>query len=59
MRDAFAVFQDGSSAPSAVFFDVEEAIDWGLSRYGSDAFCIKSLAVQPVAPEVPTPRRAA
>src|SRR4051812_13919498 len=34
MRDAYAVFPDGKSAPSAVFFDVEEAIDWGLSRYG-------------------------
>jgi hypothetical protein len=49
MRDAYAVIPDGDAAPSAVFFDVEEAIDWGLTRYGSDAFRIKGLAVEPVA----------
>jgi hypothetical protein len=59
MRDAYAVFPDGNTTPSAVFFDVEEAIDWGLTRYGSDAFCIKGLAVQAMAPESPTPRRRA
>jgi hypothetical protein len=48
MRDAYAVIPDGNSAPAAVFFDVEEAIDWALTRYGSDAFSIKGLAVQPL-----------
>ena len=56
MRDAYAVFPDGNTAPTAVFFDVEEAIDWALTRYGSDCFCIKGLAVQPMAPESPRPR---
>jgi hypothetical protein len=56
MRDAYAVIPDGNSTPSAVFFDVEEAIDWGLTRYGSDAFCIKGLAVGPMAPEGKTGR---
>jgi hypothetical protein len=59
MRDAYAVIPDGNSAPSAVFFDVEEAIDWALTRYGSDSFCIKGLAVQPMAPEEPRPGRRA
>ncbi|HXU81856.1 MAG TPA: hypothetical protein VN914_10700 [Polyangia bacterium] len=49
MLDAYAVIPDGNSAPAAVFVDLEEAIDWGLTRYGSDAFSIKGLAIQPVA----------
>jgi hypothetical protein len=53
MRDAYAVIPDGSSAPSALFRDLEEAIDWGLTRYGSDAFCIKGLAVEPLPAEEP------
>jgi hypothetical protein len=46
MRDAYAVFPDGNSSPAAVFSDLEEAISWGLTRYGSDAFTIRSLAVE-------------
>jgi hypothetical protein len=48
MRDAYAVFPDGNSSPAAVFIELEEAIDWGLTRYGADAFCIRGLAIEPV-----------
>ena len=48
MREAFAVIPDGNSSPAAVFTTLEEAIDWGLSRYGSDSFRIRALEVQTV-----------
>jgi len=38
----FAVVPDGRAAPSALFLEVEDAILWGLERYGSDQFRIRS-----------------
>ena len=45
MRDGFAVIPDQECAPTAVFTDLESAINWGLQRYGSDAFCIRGVQV--------------
>ena len=59
MLDAYAVIPDGTCAPAAVFVDLEEAIDWGLTRYGSDSFHIKGLVIEPVAADwKPAQRRA-
>lgn len=43
--DGFAVFPDGATAPGGVFADLEDAIEWGLQRYGADAFSIRYLSV--------------
>jgi hypothetical protein len=43
MMSCFAVFPDGAAAPTAVFADLEDAMDWGLERYGGDAFGIRYL----------------
>jgi hypothetical protein len=36
----FGVIPDGSQKPAGLFQDLEDAIDWALRRYGSDAFRI-------------------
>jgi hypothetical protein len=43
MMSCFAVFPDGAATPAAVFTDLEDAMDWGLERYGGDAFGIRYL----------------
>ncbi|HEY0707671.1 MAG TPA: hypothetical protein VGG33_12790 [Polyangia bacterium] len=48
MTNCFAVFPDGSTTPSAVFSDLEDAMDWGMERYGSDAFGIRYLEIAQV-----------
>jgi len=48
MRDAFAVIPDEECAPTAVFCELEAAITWGLERYGSDSFRIRSVQMTPV-----------
>ena len=45
MKDSFAVFGSGSSQPAAVFSVLEEAIEWGLRRFGSGQFRIKGYPV--------------
>jgi hypothetical protein len=47
MRDAFAVIPDEECAPTAVFCELEEAISWGLERYGNDAFSIRGVQMTP------------
>jgi hypothetical protein len=37
----FGVISDGGSKPTAVFREIEHAIEWGLAVYGSDAFRIR------------------
>jgi hypothetical protein len=41
MDQPFAVFPDGHDQPTAVFLDIEDAIDWALARYGADRFAIR------------------
>jgi len=45
MMGCFAVIPDGAVDPAAVFEDLEDAMDWGLKRYGDDAFGIRYLEV--------------
>jgi hypothetical protein len=44
----FAIIPDGMGEPAAVFEDLEDAVDWGLRRYGCDAFGIRYLEVTPI-----------
>lgn len=37
----FAIFPDGSDGPAAIFVDLEDAIAWGVHRYGADHFSIR------------------
>jgi hypothetical protein len=39
----FAVIGDGQDAPGACFEDLEDAIAWGLDRYGGDRFAIRHV----------------
>jgi hypothetical protein len=48
MMSCFAVFPDGAATPAAVFADLEDAMDWGLERYGGDAFGIRHLEMAQV-----------
>ena len=45
MRCYYAVLPDGQERPSAVFEQLEDAIDWGLGRHGADAFRIRRMDV--------------
>jgi len=55
MTNSFGVFPDGQDRPAAVFDDLEDAIEWGLGRFGGDRFAIRhcSLALLPVSGEAP------
>jgi hypothetical protein len=37
----FAIFPDDSEGPAAIFMDLEDAIAWGVHRYGADRFSIR------------------
>lgn len=43
MDASFAVIPDGSEKPSAVFSDLEDALDWALRRYGPDTFRVRRI----------------
>ena len=45
MKESFAVFASGNAEPAAVFSVLEEAIEWGLRRFGSGGFRIKGYPV--------------
>jgi hypothetical protein len=42
MTLTFAIVPDGSNQPAAVFAELEDAIDWGLERFGADRFAVRS-----------------
>lgn len=48
MISGYAIIPDGQDAPSALFTELEDAVDWGLSTYGGDAFRIRYLQVAQV-----------
>jgi hypothetical protein len=48
MIGCFAIIPDGDRLPSALFVDLQDAMDWGLETYGGDAFSIKYMEVAPV-----------
>ena len=37
----FGIYPDDSQAPVAIFVDLEDAIAWGVHRYGADRFSIR------------------
>jgi hypothetical protein len=37
----FAIFPDNAEGPAAIFADLEDAIAWGVHRYGADRFSIR------------------
>jgi len=45
MIGGFAIIPDGDQQPSALFLDLEHAMDWGVETYGCDAFRIQWLEV--------------
>jgi hypothetical protein len=48
MISGFAIFPDGQNVPTALFAELEDALDWGLDTYGGDAFRIRFLEVAQV-----------
>lgn len=48
MTCCFAIIPDGTSQPAALFEHLEDAMDWGLHRYGDDAFRIRYLQITPI-----------
>jgi hypothetical protein len=51
MISGFAIIPDGQNVPSALFAELEDALDWGLDTYGGDAFRIRFLEVAQVESE--------
>jgi hypothetical protein len=41
----YAIIPDGHERPSALFTELEDAVDWGLATYGGDAFRIRYVRV--------------
>ena len=48
MIGGFAIIPDGDRQPSALFTDLEAAMNWGIETYGCDAFRICWLEVAPI-----------
>jgi len=48
MITCFAIIPDGQNVPSALFAELEDAVDWGLDTYGGNAFRIRYLEVAQV-----------
>lgn len=45
MMGGYAIVPDQTEQPAALFTDLEDAIEWGLSTFGADAFRIRWLDV--------------
>jgi hypothetical protein len=50
MTCCYAIIPDGTTEPAALFEDLEDAMDWGLRRFGDDAFQIRYVEVRSPAP---------
>jgi hypothetical protein len=48
MTCCFAIIPDGNTEPAALFEELEDAMDWGLRRYGDNAFQIRYVEVSAV-----------
>ena len=46
MLSTYAVIPDALGIPTAFFPDLEDALTWGLERYGSDRFVIRGLELR-------------
>jgi hypothetical protein len=58
MTCCFAIIPDETAEPSALFEDLEDALDWALHRYGCDTFRISYLKVTAVATDRDAAKRA-
>ena len=56
MTCRYAIIPDGNADPVALFEDLEDAMDWGLRRYGGDAFRIRYVEVSAAEVEIPLAR---
>jgi hypothetical protein len=45
MTCCYAIIPDGTTEPTALFEDLEDAMDFGLRRYGDDSFQIRHVEV--------------
>ncbi len=45
MLFCYAIIPDGENLPSALFAEIEDAMDWGLHTYGGKSFRIRYLEV--------------
>jgi len=45
MTSCYAIVPDGTREPVALFEELEDAMDWGLQRFGNDAFQIRYVEV--------------
>jgi hypothetical protein len=51
----FAIIPDRSHQPLALFADLQDAMDWGLSRLGGNAFRIKYISIARIESEDASP----
>jgi hypothetical protein len=52
----FAIIPDGVDVPVAVFENLEDAMDWGVRKYGGGRFTIRHM---PVTQSMPMPAKKA
>jgi hypothetical protein len=45
MLFCYAIIPEGENLPSALFTEIEDAMDWGLHIYGGKSFRIRYLEV--------------
>ncbi len=55
MNCCFAIVPDGRDLPTAIFENLEDAMDWALARYGDNQFAIRHVTMT----ELPTAERRA
>jgi hypothetical protein len=41
----FAIIPDGEQSPAAVFEHLEDAMDWGVRKYGGGRFAIRHVSM--------------
>ncbi len=44
MNNCFAIVPDGRNEPVALFDDLEDAMEWGLKKFGGDRFQIRHIS---------------
>jgi hypothetical protein len=44
----FAIYPDDALTPTAIFVNIEDAIEFGVHRYGADRFAIRHCLAVPV-----------
>jgi hypothetical protein len=52
----FAIIPDRSHQPLALFADLQDAMDWGLSRLGGNSFRIKYISIARIENEDAVPK---